>query len=590
MKRRLVLEYRIRKLEKAILEDIDSDLDKMSDDILKKDPYVDLDAELYKKAKDIIDKEPGYFYKMDPFGDRIRTYNTIEEWLDDKTADIQLNPARPHKGDVIKQLNLTVKRLTHMVDGLKYVRGLKNYIKEISNMNVLVAQQKLVSALRKRIKEVEKSNSDSKKAKDIADTHYRTVNDWIDSMVFNNEVEAEDKATGLKYAINHLKGMLDDQTSARLKEGDLSFGLHRAAEIKNDIEELRNTNVLIANQKMVSALRNKIRELESELKDIKNRKQLESLTYEGRQDQEVLNNFLGDDYYTKYQSIKNKISDPDYKDVYKLIKKDPDEVKNYIDNFKSSRDLVKAAKEGAKKLYEDSDWVVYRITSYDAAKYYGKNTRWCISGNYPGHEGLGEKYFNDYIRNYNLDGGYYFYISKKDPNEKYCVLKKISGDIASIWDASDTDLGNSAYWADLDLPYVKEIGLSTAEQEDLLFAIQDGDLEMVKQCVNDNTINAVTPTGWTPLMIAAAKSGNTAIEIAEYLIDNGADVSYVSRDGKSALVVASESGHYEMVKLLVEYGHADVNNPMTEYGSAAYLGTDDEDIEEYLISKGAKIY
>ena len=319
-------------------------------------------------------------------------------------------------------------------------------------------------------------------------------------------------------------------------------------------------------------------------------RKLENIILEGKKDQDVLNDFLGDDYYNKYTAIKNKISDPDYKDVYKLIKKDPDEVKSYIDNFKSSRDLVKAAKEGAKKLYEDSDWVVYRITSYDAAKYYGKNTRWCISGNYPGHEGLGEKYFNDYIRDYNLDSGYYFYISKKDPNEKYCVLKKISGDIASIWDASDTDLGNSAYWADLDLPYVKEIGLNTSDQEDLFFAIQDGDLEMVKQCVNDNTINAVTPTGWTPLMIAAAKSGNTAVEIAEYLIDNGADVSYVSKDGKSALVVASESGRYAMVKLLVEYGHADVNNPMTEYGSASYLGTDDEDIEEYLISKSAKIY
>lgn len=318
-------------------------------------------------------------------------------------------------------------------------------------------------------------------------------------------------------------------------------------------------------------------------------RKLENIILEGKKDQEVLNDFLGDDYYNKYTAIKNKISDPDYKDVYKLIKKDPDEVKNYIDNFKSSRYLVKAAKEGAKKLYKDSDWVVYRITSYDAAKYYGKNTRWCISGNYPGHEGLGKKYFNDYIRKYNLDGGYYFYISKKDPNEKYCVLKKISGDIASIWDASDTDLGNSAYWADLDLPYVKEIGLNTSDQDDLFFAIKDGDLEMVKQCVNDNTINAVTPTGWTPLMIAATKSGNTAIEIAEYLIDNGADVSYVSKDDKSALVVASESGRYEMVRLLVEYGHADVNNPMTEYGSAAYLGADDEDIEDYLISKGAKI-
>lgn len=479
MKRHLVLEYRIRKLEKAILEDIDSDLDKMSDDILNRMPNDDLDTELDKKAKDIVGK--------------------------------QIKP------------------------------------------------------------------------------HYRTISDWIDSMVFNNEVEAEDKLTGLKYAIMHLKGMLDDQTSAHLKEGGLDFGLHRAAEIKNSIEELRNTNVLIANQKMVSALRKKIKELESELKDIKNRNQLESLTYEGKQDQEILNDFLGDDYYNKYQTIKNRISDPEYKDIYKLIKKNPDEVKDYIDNFKSNRDSVKAAKEGATKLYEDSDWVVYRITSYNAAKYYGKNTKWCISGNYPGHEGLGEKYFNNYIKDYSLDGGYYFYINKHNPNDKYCVLKKQSGNIGSIWDAKDTNIGDSLYWDDVDLPYVKEIGLNTAEQEDLLFAIKDGDLEMVKQCVNDNTVNAVTPTGRTPLMIAAAKSGYTAIEIAAYLIDNGADVSYVSKDGNSALVIASESGNYEMVQLLVEYGHADVNNPMTEYGSAAYLATDDEDIEEYLISKGAKV-
>ena len=313
------------------------------------------------------------------------------------------------------------------------------------------------------------------------------------------------------------------------------------------------------------------------------------LFYEGKQDQEILNDFLGDEYYNKYNSIKNKITDNDYKDIYKLIKKDPDEVKDYIDNFKSNRDYVKAAKSDAKKLYEDSDWIVYRITSYNAAKYYGRNTKWCISGNYPGHEGLGEKYFNDYIRNYDLDGGYYFYINKHNSNDKYCVLKKQSGSIASIWNAEDTNIGDSLYWDDVDLPYVKEVGLNTADQEELLFAIKDGDLEMVKQCVNDNTINAVTPTWRTPLMIAAAKSGNTSIEIAKYLIDSGADVSYVSKDGKSALVIASESGRYEMVKLLVEYGRANVNNPMTEYGSAAYLGTDDEDIEEYLISKGAKV-
>ena len=45
------------------------------------------------------------------------------------------------------------------------------------------------------------------------------------------------------------------------------------------------------------------------------------LFYEGKQDQEILNSFLGDEYYNKYNSIKNKITDNEYKDIYKLIKK-----------------------------------------------------------------------------------------------------------------------------------------------------------------------------------------------------------------------------------------------------------------------------
>jgi hypothetical protein len=184
MKRNLTKEYRIRKFKK-LYENFDDDLDAMSDEILKNDPYVDIDDEVDKKAKDIIDKEPGYFYKTDPFGDRVKTYDTIEEWLDDKTADIQLNPARPHHGDVVKDLNLAIKQLTHIVDGLKYVRRLKNYIKEISNMNVLVAQQKLVSALRKRIKE------EGPKQAELLNKHKEQFNRFIEDL--KSYIESEIK-------------------------------------------------------------------------------------------------------------------------------------------------------------------------------------------------------------------------------------------------------------------------------------------------------------------------------------------------------------------------------------------------------------
>jgi hypothetical protein len=467
MKRHLVLEYRIRKLEKVILEDMDSDLDKMSDDILKKNPYIDLYDELDNKASSLVDK--------------------------------------PIK------------------------------------------------------------------------SRYETINDWVDSIVFINQTYAKSKAPGLKIAIHALRGMLRDMTSC---SGGLDFGLHRAAEIKNYIGELRNTNVLIANQKMVSALRKKIKELELELKDIKNKKSPESLTYEGKKDQEVLNDFLGDDYYDRYLSIKNKISDPEYKDIYKLIKKDPDEVKNYIDNFKSNRNSIKAAKEGARKVYEDSDWIVYHITNYDAAKYYGRDTKWCLSGNYEGLEEVGQHEF----KKYNSKNNIYFYINKHKAREKYAMLKNRYTDrITDVYDSADNNLGNSAYYINIELPYVEEIGYNTVSQLELYDAIKEGDLDQVKDCFSKDFVNMKDHRGVTLLMIAIMRSFE---DIAEFLIKNGANVNAQNNAGATPLMYACFENNLNMVKLLVKYG-ADVN-AKTKYGTPL-TSTDDEDIEEYLISKGAKV-
>lgn len=290
-----------------------------------------------------------------------------------------------------------------------------------------------------------------------------------------------------------------------------------------------------------------------------------------------------------YDDIVNfvKQSFHNFRSFEELKKMDVNDIRAFVNSYTSIRVSKDSDKiHGATKLYEDSDWIVYHITNYNAAKYYGRDTKWCLSGNYNGLEEVGWHEFEKY----NSKSDIYFYINKHKSREKYAILKnRITGRVTDVYDSADYNLGNSAYYIDVELPYVKEVGFNTAEQEDLLFAIKDDDLEMVEQCVNENTINAVTPTGRTPLMIAVARSGDEAIDIAKYLIDNGADVSYVSKDGKSALVIACESGCYEMVQLLVEYGHADINIPMTKYGSASYLAAEDEDIKEYLISKGAKI-
>ena len=165
---------------------------------------------------------------------------------------------------------------------------------------------------------------------------------------------------------------------------------------------------------------------------------LESLLYEGKQDQELLLQHLGPELYKKYTDIRNKITDPEYKDFYKVIKMPVEDIEAYIDSFQSNADLRREAKKGSKLIYDKNGWKVYRITTYEAAVYYGKNTKWCITGNYDGYEEYGRSYFNDYIEDYNLDGGYYFYI--KNNNEKYCLLREEDGAISSIWDAKDNQM------------------------------------------------------------------------------------------------------------------------------------------------------
>ena len=270
MKRNIVLEYRIRKLEKLLNEDsFDDELEAMSDEIVKNSPNIDIDAELDKKAKDIVDKEPGYFYKTDPFGDRVKTYDTIEDWLDDKTIEIQLNPARPHKGDVVRDLNIAIKQLTHIVDGLKYVRRLKNYIKEISGMNVLKAQQKLANALRKRLKEVENNKKLDKELKPTNKCgdkfEFNTIDEWADHIIFRTRIDYPDE--DVVAAEKRLQEYLDETTlfGSDSIDGGINIagvlGLRKVLSLKPYIKEIHDMSTVKAQQRLASVLRKKIKEL-----------------------------------------------------------------------------------------------------------------------------------------------------------------------------------------------------------------------------------------------------------------------------------------------------------------------------------------
>ena len=94
-----------------------------------------------------------------------------------------------------------------------------------------------------------------------------------------------------------------------------------------------------------------------------------NLALESKKDLDDLKKHLGDDLYNDYMKIRDRIFDSEWKDFQKLKKKDPEEIKDFVDNFQSKSDKRKSDKvSGAKKIYSDDDWDVYKITSYPAAQ------------------------------------------------------------------------------------------------------------------------------------------------------------------------------------------------------------------------------
>lgn len=296
-----------------------------------------------------------------------------------------------------------------------------------------------------------------------------------------------------------------------------------------------------------------------------------NLILESKKDLDDLKKHLGDDLYNDYMKIRDRISDSEWKDFQKLKKKDPDEIKDFVDNFQSKSDKRKSDKiSGAKKIYSDDDWDVYKITSYPAAQLYGKGTKWCITGRYAGHESRGEEYFNAYIDENNLDGGYYFYINKNNPSKKYCVLQRKDKTIHSIWNAEDNMEGTSMVSLNVRLPEIPEVNL---KQDDYtidglcdLCIRKDTDLDHLKDYIKSlqkkegkDIVNKIDSIGRTPLGSACR---NNNLDMIKLLVDSGADINVEDGDDRSPLYLAISTGHT--------------------------IGIN-KDVLQYLIKKGAKV-
>ena len=170
---------------------------------------------------------------------------------------------------------------------------------------------------------------------------------------------------------------------------------------------------------------------------------VEGILDEAKEDNQKLIDFVGDDYANIFFALKKqgRLKSPQ-NDIYYWLKKNPQELRDFLMDMHLSRsnsEQRRLDKSGADLVYNKDGWKIYKINTYDAAKYYGKGTKWCISGNYPGQESKGEAYFNDY-KNLGVKD-YYFIINPE--NHKWCYLYANANFPESVlWDEKDNGVSN----------------------------------------------------------------------------------------------------------------------------------------------------
>ena len=160
---------------------------------------------------------------------------------------------------------------------------------------------------------------------------------------------------------------------------------------------------------------------------------------EAKADTQRLIDFAGEDLTNRFLALRNRLKSPK-NDLYYWIKyKTPEEleaeileIENNASSAKAKRDI---ADQGAEVVCESEHWKVYRITTYEAAQKYGRDTKWCITG----INNWGNKYWNDY-KNKGVD--FYFLITKEsyDPrayNSKYAIALYPDGKTYEAFDQKD---------------------------------------------------------------------------------------------------------------------------------------------------------
>lgn len=164
---------------------------------------------------------------------------------------------------------------------------------------------------------------------------------------------------------------------------------------------------------------------------------------ESKEDIDKFISWAGKDLADRFFIQKDRLTGKD-RDIYTWIGKEKsvgkDKAINELDaklkeleSKPTNKEKVSIAKEGAKKIYSDNKWDVYNITTPEAANKYGKDTKWCITGNNVGNNDLdGKAFFDSYVEH----GAEFYYFIPKYKKDKFCLRFDNMNDW-ELWNATD---------------------------------------------------------------------------------------------------------------------------------------------------------
>ena len=158
-------------------------------------------------------------------------------------------------------------------------------------------------------------------------------------------------------------------------------------------------------------------------------------------------------YTKRFDGIKSLLKSPENDYYYWIKNKDSEELIDIINDTERVAEVKRTRKqeiaEGAELVYESEHWKIYHITNFDASQYYGRDSKWCVTG----VGSYGNKFWKDYIRK-----GYTFYfcITKQnyDPrgeDSKFAIAVHENAECYQVFDQQD----NECYLDDI--PYNDEI-------------------------------------------------------------------------------------------------------------------------------------